>query len=268
MEINFNFVKNSPTFNEGYSTAAKIHKLYTIDDYRDVISNSRLLLETLTKKIFKLENLNAYYHVPDGEYRNLRNDTHYLRGELDYPLSIMDLFDEVRRMGNAAIHDSKIEPDKKQAWRCVCDVHDILVFLINSYDGQDLYYIRPDIAMEAQTSSQFHTRVKNTKPHIKLKDHQTKKVEKHHLHTNLKKVKHFSSVKSVDKPAEKHEQIKPAKQNWFTKLFHKKQQGIRNLAILIQESVVIKDHIIRLLKNGLYILPHQYTRAIIIHLIF
>ena len=50
MEINFNFVKNSPTFNEEYSTAEKIHKLYTIDDYRDVISNSRLLFETLTRK--------------------------------------------------------------------------------------------------------------------------------------------------------------------------------------------------------------------------
>lgn len=155
MEINFNFVKNSPTFSKQDSAAEKIHKLYTIDDYRDVISNSRLLLETLTKKLFKLENLNAYYHVPDGEYRNLRNDTHYLRSELDYPLSIMDLFDEVRRMGNAAIHDSKIEPDKKQAWRCICDLHDILVFLINSYDGQDLYYIRPDIAWRLRLLSNF-----------------------------------------------------------------------------------------------------------------
>ncbi|MCO0808009.1 hypothetical protein QFX17_09275 [Lactobacillus helveticus] len=223
MEINFNFVKNSPTFSKQDSAAEKIHKLYTIDDYRDVISNSRLLLETLTKKLFKLENLNAYYHVPDGEYRNLRNDTHYLRSELDYPLSIMDLFDEVRRMGNAAIHDSKIEPDKKQAWRCICDLHDILVFLINSYDGQDLYYIRPDIAMEAQTSKQFHSRMKNTKPHIKLKDHQTKKVGKNHSHTNLKKAKHFSSAKTADKPAEKHEHTQPTKQNWFTKLFHKRK---------------------------------------------
>lgn len=93
MELNFDFVKNSPTFSEQYPAAEKIHKLYTIDDYRDVISNSRLLLESLTKKIFQLENLNSYYHVHDGEYRNLRNNTHYLRTELDYPLSIMDLFD-------------------------------------------------------------------------------------------------------------------------------------------------------------------------------
>lgn len=149
MEITFTFLKNSPTFKDEYPAAEKIHKLYTIDDYRDVISNSRRLIEELVKQIFKLENLNQYYTLPSGEHRNLRNDTHYLRVNLDYPVSILNLFDEVRRMGNAAIHDSQIEPDKKPAWRCICDLHDILVFLINSYDGQDLHYLRPDIAMEA-----------------------------------------------------------------------------------------------------------------------
>lgn len=113
MEINFDFVKNSPTFGDLFSSANKIYKLYTIEDYRDVISNSRLLLETISKKIFQLEHLDPYYSVPDGEYHNLRNNTHYLRSHVNYPLSIMDLFDEVRRMGNAAIHDAKIEPDKK-----------------------------------------------------------------------------------------------------------------------------------------------------------
>ena len=128
MEINFDFLKDSKYFSEQYPAADKIYKLYIIDDYRDVISNSRLLLETIVKKIFDLENLNKYYPIHDGEYRNLRNDTHYLRSEVNYPLSIMDLFDEVRRMGNAAIHDSKLEPDKKQAWHCICNLHDILVF--------------------------------------------------------------------------------------------------------------------------------------------
>lgn len=234
MELNFDFVKNSPTFSEQYPAAEKIHKLYTIDDYRDVISNSRLLLETLTKKIFQLENLNSYYHVHDGEYRNLRNNTHYLRTELDYPLSIMDLFDEVRRMGNAAIHDSKIDPDRKQAWRCICDVHDILVFLINSYDNQDLYYIRPDISIEAQTSAQFHSRKKNTKPHIKLKDHQNKKSECNHSHSHLKKAKHFSSTKTVNQPV--HNKTKPVKKNWFTNFFKKKQT-------IIHSSIEIQPYV-------------------------
>ena len=67
MEINFDFLKDSKYFNEQYPAAEKIYKLYTIDDYRDVISNARLLLETIVKKIFKLENLNQYYPIRDGE---------------------------------------------------------------------------------------------------------------------------------------------------------------------------------------------------------
>ena len=203
MEINFDFLKDSKYFNEQYPAAEKIYKLYTIDDYRDVISNARLLLETIVKKIFKLENLNQYYPIRDGEYRNLRNDTHYLRSEVNYPLSIMDLFDEVRRMGNAAIHDSKLEPDKKQAWHCICDLHDILVFLINSYESRDLYYIRPDIAMEAQTDEKhyFNRKSKSITPqHIRLSDHKsTKKKTNHHQNKNLKKAKYYSSTKQENK---------------------------------------------------------------------
>lgn len=222
MEINFDFLKNSTIFSEQYPAAEKIHKLYTINDYRDVISNSRLLLETIVKKIFKLENLNQYYPIKDGEYRNLRNDTHYLRSEVNYPLSIMDLFDEVRRMGNAAIHDSKLEPDKKQAWRCICDLHDILVFFINSYENKDLYYIRPDISIEAQTDEAhyFHRQNKNTQ-HIRLSDHRvSKKKNPSPSNKNLKKAKHYfsSTKKNVQPKKENSENI--SKQNIFTKVMH------------------------------------------------
>lgn len=162
MEINFDFLKDSKYFNEQYPAAEKIYKLYTIDDYRDVISNARLLLETIVKKIFKLENLNQYYPIRDGEYRNLRNDTHYLRSEVNYPLSIMDLFDEVRRMGNAAIHDSKLEPDKKH------------------------YFNRKSKSITTQ--------------HIRLSDHKsTKKKTNHHQNKNLKKAKYYSSTKQENK---------------------------------------------------------------------
>ena len=227
MEINFDFLQNSSTFKEQYSAANKIYKLYTIDDYRDVISNARLLLETLTKKIFQLENLNPYYPVPEGEYRNLRNDTHYLRSEVNYPLSIMNLFDEVRRMGNAAIHDAKIDPDKKQAWRCICDVHDILVFLVNSYDGQDLYYLRPDISMEAQTDEQhYYVRKNRTKP-LHLRDHKSSKKKTHeHANKNLKKAKHFSSHEVKVKPNNStKENVSMKKESLFAKIknfWHKK----------------------------------------------
>lgn len=226
MEVNFDFVKNS-SFKEAFPTAEKIHKLYTIDDYRDVISNSRLLLESLIKKIFKLENLSPYYTVHDGEHRNLRNNTHYLRNELDYPLSIMDLFDEIRRMGNAAVHDNQIEPDQKQAWHCICDLHDILVFLINSYDGQDLYYLRPDIAMEAQTDEDHYYVRQNKQPKImKLHDHQnTKKKQSVSAPKKAKHVKHFSSKQHIEQTnSELQTKTTPStKDNWLRKikeLFH------------------------------------------------
>lgn len=214
MEINFDFLQDSPTFKELYPAADKIHKLYTIEDYRDVISNSRRLVETITKKIFKLENLNQYYSLPSGEYHNLRNDTHYLRTNLDYPISIMNLFDEVRRMGNAAIHDSQIEPDKKQAWRCICDLHDILVFLINSYDGQNLYYMRPDISMEAPD---FPVRKNKSQLHIKLNDHHTKKHTAHHEPKKAKRTIHYSSDHSSEKEPSVSKTT-PAKSSWFEKI--------------------------------------------------
>lgn len=214
MEINFNFLKSSSTFKDFYPAANKVHKLYTIEDYRDVISNSRRLLETITKKIFKLENLNQYYSLPTGEYHNLRNDTHYLRMNLDYPVSIMNLFDEIRRMGNAAIHDSQIEPDKKQAWRCICDLHDILIFLINSYDGQKLYYLRPDISME---SADFPMRKNESQPHIKLNDHCTKKQANQHAKKKVKKVVHFSSKNSPTKVKPTSKTI-PTKSSWLNKI--------------------------------------------------
>lgn len=228
MEINFDFVKNS-SFADLYPAANKIYKLYTIEDYRDVISNSRLLLEAITKKIFLLENLDPYYPISAGEYRNLRNNTHYLRSHINYPLSIMDLFDEVRRMGNAAIHDAQIEPDKKQAWRCICDLHDILVFLINSYDNKNLYYIRPDISMETQTDEQHYYNRQKTQSHIKLHDHVTSKKKTTNIKTKHKKTKYFSSnqVNEDTTGKEAKEETIEHTSLWdkITQFWQKKKQG-------------------------------------------
>lgn len=150
VEANFDFLKNNHLLGDQYAGANKITKLYEIADYRDVIVNERILLEAVVKKIFDWENLDHYYPVPDGEYRNLRNDLYYLQNEVDYPLSIYNLMNEIRRMGNDAIHDPHYQPNKGAAWRSICDLNDILVFLLNSYDGQRLHYLRPDMAFEAQ----------------------------------------------------------------------------------------------------------------------
>ena len=56
-QLNFAFLKSSSLFSNQYKTANKILKLYDIEDYRDVMVNSRLLLEAIVKKIFTIENL-------------------------------------------------------------------------------------------------------------------------------------------------------------------------------------------------------------------
>lgn len=95
MKANFDYLKNNQLLKDEYQTANKIVKLYEIEDYRDVIINARLFLEEITKLIIKWENLNCYYPLKDGEHYNLRNNTQYLRENLDYPLIIFKLFDEV-----------------------------------------------------------------------------------------------------------------------------------------------------------------------------
>ena len=150
MKANFDYLKNNQLLKDEYQTANKIVKLYEIEDYRDVIINARLFLEEITKLIIKWENLNCYYPLKDGEHYNLRNNTQYLRENLDYPLIIFKLFDEVRRLGNEAVHDSKFQINPIQAWHVICNVNDILVFLLNSYNGQKLNYLRPDLNLEAR----------------------------------------------------------------------------------------------------------------------
>ena len=56
-QLNFAFLKSSSLFSNQYKTANKILKLYEIEDYRDVMINSRLLLESIVKKIFIIEKI-------------------------------------------------------------------------------------------------------------------------------------------------------------------------------------------------------------------
>lgn len=148
VKADFAYLKNNDLLGDQYQTANKIAKLYEIEDYRDVLINARLLLEAVTKEIFNWENLNRYYPIKDGEHRNLRTNTQYLRENLTYPLTIYNLFDEVRRIGNEAVHNADYQVDKGQAWHVICDVNDILVFLLNTYDGKKLSYMRPDLMLE------------------------------------------------------------------------------------------------------------------------
>lgn len=154
--VSFAYLKNDQLLGQHYEAAHKLSQLYQLGIYRDILMNARLLLETVVKEIFDWENLNQYYSVPDGEYRNLRNDVNYLRQHLSYPLTIFNLMDEVRRMGNDAIHDAHYQVSKGQAYHDLCDLNDIMVFLLNSYEGKNLPYLRPDLMLESTENKDQH----------------------------------------------------------------------------------------------------------------
>lgn len=199
-ELNFSYLKNSRIFASEYKPATKLLKLYDLEYYREVMINARLVLENIVKKIFQIENLNRYYQLPHGEdRRTLRSDTKYLQSKLEYPLSIINLFNEVRRFGNDAVHDQNYKFSKGQAWRAICDINDIFVFIINSYTDEKLYYMRPDIAMDAATGKRYIKRniVIMPKRSIKEKTKNPEVIQARELLKNKKKRSFSSRLKKL-----------------------------------------------------------------------
>jgi hypothetical protein len=150
VEIDFNFLANSAALRDLAKPADKLTKLYQLEFYQDVVASSRRLLESLAKKMIKLAGLNEYYQLPAGEYYNLRNDSAYLRQSGKIPAAIMNLCDEIRRMGNEAVHDAGYQPSKGQAWHCLTAIHDIMAYILNVFEHQNLFYLRPDLNLAAQ----------------------------------------------------------------------------------------------------------------------
>lgn len=200
-ELNFDYLKNDQIFANEYKPATKLLKLYDLEYYREVMINARLVLENIVKEIFQIENLNRYYSLGHNEdRRSLRSDTKYLQSKLEYPLNIISLFNEVRKFGNDAVHDQNYKFSKGQAWRAICDLNDIFVFILNSYTDKKFYYMRPDIAMDAATNKRYtkrdivaipeNTPKKSKNPEaIKAKEF-LKQKKKHHFSNRLRKFLH------------------------------------------------------------------------------
>lgn len=194
VNVDFAYLKENDLLKDQYQTAHKIIKLYEIEDYRDVLINARLLLETVVKKIFAWEKLDRYYPVQPGEVRNLRNNTQYLRQNLTYPLSIYNLFDEVRRIGNEAVHSSDYHVNKDQAWHVICDLNDILVFLLNSYASQHLHYMRPDLMLESQDHPEKFA-VRKVIHQSTAQEVDNQKLAKEYLRQKKQKRRHFNRLR-------------------------------------------------------------------------
>lgn len=199
-ELNFNYLKNNKIFASEYKPATKLLKLYNLEYYREVMVNARLVLENIVKKVFQIENLNRYYPLSHGEERRtLRSDTKYLQSQLNYPLSIINLFNEVRKFGNDAVHDQNYDFSKGQAWRAICDINDIFVFILNSYTDEKFYYMRPDIAMDAATGKRYIKRkiINQPKKVIKEKSKNPEAIQARQLLKNKKKRSFSSRLKKL-----------------------------------------------------------------------
>lgn len=150
MDIEFDFLNESIALRQLAEPADKLVKLYRLEFYQDVVASSRRLLESLAKIMIKLAGLNEYYSLPAGEHYNLRNDSAYLRRSGKIPVVILNLCDEIRRMGNEAVHDTNYQPSRGQAWHCLTAVHDVMVYILNVFEQKNLFYLRPDLNVAAQ----------------------------------------------------------------------------------------------------------------------
>lgn len=195
MKATFSYLKDNPLLGKQFELASKIAKLYEIDDARDVLINSRLLVENITKEIFDWENLNFYYPVADGERRNLRTNTQYLRQQLDYPQIIFQLMDEVRHLGNDAVHDANFKATNEQAWHVICDINDLLAFLLNSYNGQKINYLRPDMII---ASEKFKKRKVFNSVSTSIKNDNVKLAHEY-LKAKQQKRRHFGRLRKLFK---------------------------------------------------------------------
>ena len=155
MELDFSFLQQSTLFAKYFANSQKLNLLYKIEDYRDVVSNVRRLSESLVKELFAVEQLDPYYPLKQQKQRSFRSDLFYLQAQHFYPQEIMELFHEIRRMGNDAVHDNNYHWTKQATWHCLGNYHDILVYLMNTYEQTKLAYIRPDLII---ASSSFPTR--------------------------------------------------------------------------------------------------------------
>lgn len=194
VEETFSYLKQSNLLHEQYDLAHKLDQLYQIGDYRDVLSNARMLAEVLSKKMIEFENLNRYYQVPDGQQRNLRSNINYLRENAYYPQSIFNLFDEVRRIGNDAVHDANYKATKNQAWHVICNINDILVFTLNTYEQQSLSYLRPDLMLESQDHPEWYKR-RRKKLNTNSITNKNENQKLAHQFLKQKKKRHFSRLR-------------------------------------------------------------------------
>jgi hypothetical protein len=143
----FDFLKNSRLLRDQQKATQKIMALYQAQDWPDLAVNLRKAEESLVNLLYQVENLDLTYFRQGFAAASLSQKLDHLRAQGFYPYKIMDLFYDIKRLGNQAAHAGS-EITAEQARQALAAYHDLLVFVVNTYEGQRADYASTIIQQE------------------------------------------------------------------------------------------------------------------------
>lgn len=143
----FDFLKSSRLLRNQRKVQPKILSLYQAQDWSDLAVNLRKAEESLVNLLYQVENLDLTYFRQGFSSASLSQKLDHLRAQGFYPYKIMDLFYDLKRLGNQAAHPGETIK-AEQARRALAAYHDLLVFVVNTYEGQRADYASSIIQQE------------------------------------------------------------------------------------------------------------------------
>lgn len=143
----FDFAKNTALLRPLRRDTNTIVSLYQAQNYEDELIHLRKGEEKLVNYVYQIENIDLSLFPHGWSQATLGDKLNHLREMKLFPYKIMDLFYDIKHLGNAAVHSGgKFTQDQGQqglaAW------HDLLVFLVNTYSGGHLRYAKAAIEEE------------------------------------------------------------------------------------------------------------------------
>jgi hypothetical protein len=143
----FDFLKKSRLLRSQRNVTNKILTLYKQADWPDLAVNLCKAEESLIDLLYQVEHLDLTYFRQGFKQASLSQKLDHFRSQGFYPYKIMDLFYDIKRLGNQAAHPGT-EISAEQARKALAAYHDLLVFIVNTYEGQRAEYASSVIQQE------------------------------------------------------------------------------------------------------------------------
>lgn len=181
---NFEFIKNSWNFNHLqdsvilYDEIKHIIKIYHVGDYSDAYRRLRNEQESVLNELYNVEPLlKGFNKTPYITWNSWKNFPSYKKIEtlrhirnLNYPTKILDFMDYTRYWGNDATHGHKFEklPKENQKEMVLLGLnhfHDVLAYLSNIYDHQNIPYTTDEMRIIPHEGKNYEMRNSRKKTH-------------------------------------------------------------------------------------------------------